>query len=121
MIIGVPTFRLRGTYFAIGTLGLAEVLRITTATQRGDTWVLDGLKPAVIDGHTADWAIVAARTDDGLSSFLIEKPGGEVVPSLDAEEYGELGLLMQGRQVRMGHQTGPDVPAGERQPVHSGA
>ncbi len=34
MIIGVPTFRLRGTYFAIGTLGLAEVLRITTATQR---------------------------------------------------------------------------------------
>lgn len=31
MIIGVPTFRLRGTYFAIGTLGLAEVLRITTA------------------------------------------------------------------------------------------
>lgn len=34
MVIGVPTFRLRGTYFAIGTLGLAEVLRITTATQR---------------------------------------------------------------------------------------
>jgi branched-chain amino acid transport system permease protein len=31
LIIGVPTFRLRGTYFAIGTLGLAEVLRITTA------------------------------------------------------------------------------------------
>jgi branched-chain amino acid transport system permease protein len=31
MLIGVPTFRLRGTYFAIGTLGLAEVLRLTTA------------------------------------------------------------------------------------------
>jgi branched-chain amino acid transport system permease protein len=31
LIIGMPTFRLRGTYFAIGTLGLAEVLRITTA------------------------------------------------------------------------------------------
>jgi branched-chain amino acid transport system permease protein len=31
LVIGVPTFRLRGTYFAIGTLGLAEVLRITTA------------------------------------------------------------------------------------------
>jgi branched-chain amino acid transport system permease protein len=31
LIIGVPTFRLRGTYFAIGTLGLAEVLRITTS------------------------------------------------------------------------------------------
>jgi len=31
MLIGAPTFRLRGTYFAIGTLGLAEVLRLTTA------------------------------------------------------------------------------------------
>jgi branched-chain amino acid transport system permease protein len=27
--IGVPAFRLRGAYFAIGTLGLAEILRIT--------------------------------------------------------------------------------------------
>lgn len=29
IIIGVPAFRLRGAYFAIGTLGLAEILRIT--------------------------------------------------------------------------------------------
>jgi branched-chain amino acid transport system permease protein len=29
LLIGVPTFRLRGAYFSIGTLGLAEVLRIT--------------------------------------------------------------------------------------------
>ncbi len=28
LLIGVPTFRLRGAYFAIGTLGIAEVLRI---------------------------------------------------------------------------------------------
>jgi branched-chain amino acid transport system permease protein len=28
-LIGVPSFRLRGAYFAIGTLGLAEILRIT--------------------------------------------------------------------------------------------
>jgi branched-chain amino acid transport system permease protein len=31
MLIGVPTFRLRGAYFSIGTLALAEVLRITVA------------------------------------------------------------------------------------------
>ena len=31
MLIGVPTFRLRGAYFAIGTLGIAEVLRITVS------------------------------------------------------------------------------------------
>lgn len=29
LIIGIPTFRLRGVYFAIGTLGMAEALRIT--------------------------------------------------------------------------------------------
>ena len=33
MLVGVPTFRLRGTYFAIGTLGLAEVLRLTTVKE----------------------------------------------------------------------------------------
>jgi branched-chain amino acid transport system permease protein len=31
MIIGAPTFRLRGAYFAIGTLGVAEVMRITVS------------------------------------------------------------------------------------------
>jgi branched-chain amino acid transport system permease protein len=31
LIVGVPTFRLRGAYFSIGTLGLAEALRIAVA------------------------------------------------------------------------------------------
>jgi branched-chain amino acid transport system permease protein len=31
LIVGVPTFRLRGAYFAIGTLGMAEALRITVS------------------------------------------------------------------------------------------
>jgi branched-chain amino acid transport system permease protein len=31
VLIGVPAFRLRGAYFAIGTLGLAEILRITVS------------------------------------------------------------------------------------------
>lgn len=31
LVIGIPTFRLRGAYFAIGTLALAEVMRITVA------------------------------------------------------------------------------------------
>jgi branched-chain amino acid transport system permease protein len=30
LVIGLPTFRLRGVYFAIGTLGMAEALRLTT-------------------------------------------------------------------------------------------
>jgi alkylation response protein AidB-like acyl-CoA dehydrogenase len=74
----------RGTV-ALEELGHGDpVARVhTTATSRGEAWVLDGVKPAVLDGHTADWAIVAARTDDGLGSFLVEQPGAEVVPSLD--------------------------------------
>jgi branched-chain amino acid transport system permease protein len=48
MLIGVPTFRLRGVYFAIGTLGITEVLRITTGN------VLPGLSampPAFVNNY----------------------------------------------------------------------
>ena len=31
LLVGVPTFRLRGAYFSIGTLGLAEALRIAVS------------------------------------------------------------------------------------------
>lgn len=34
LVVGVPTFRLRGVYFAIGTLAMAEALRITVANLR---------------------------------------------------------------------------------------
>lgn len=40
-----------------------------TATQDGDTWKLSGTKMFVIDGHTADLLIVAARTPAGVSLF----------------------------------------------------
>jgi len=73
-----------------GTLALEELgagdplLRVTTtASPSGDGVVLDGHKPVVLDGHTADWAIVVARTDDGLGAFLLEEPDGEPVPALD--------------------------------------
>jgi alkylation response protein AidB-like acyl-CoA dehydrogenase len=55
----------------------------TRARRRGATWVLDGLKPLVLDGHTADWAIVVAGTEEGRRSFLVENPDGEPVPALD--------------------------------------
>lgn len=55
-----------------------------TATPAGaDQWELHGDKPVVLDGHTADVAIVAARTDDGLAAFALSSPSGELVPSLD--------------------------------------
>ena len=73
-----------------GTVALEEaghgdpVDRVRARARRtGADWVITGEKPLVLDGHTADWVIVAARTDEGLSSFLVEGPAGEPVPTLD--------------------------------------
>jgi alkylation response protein AidB-like acyl-CoA dehydrogenase len=60
----------------------------TTATRAGDRWVLDGLKPLVLDASGADWVIVVARDtsaggDGALAGFLVESPVASVVPSLD--------------------------------------
>ncbi len=74
----------RGTV-ALEELGHGDpVTRVlATATPAGSAWTLDGLKPVVLDGHTAHWAIVAARNDDGLGSYLVDDPASEVVPSWD--------------------------------------
>ena len=45
--------------------------------------MLTGVKPLVLDGHTADWALVAARTEEGLGTFLLQAPACELVPTLD--------------------------------------
>jgi branched-chain amino acid transport system permease protein len=49
LVIGVPTFRLRGAYFAIGTLGIAEVLRITVAQGMP---LITSLPPQEIAGYS---------------------------------------------------------------------
>ena len=41
------------------------------ATQDGDGWTLNGTKMFVLDGHTADLIIVAARTGGGVSLFTV--------------------------------------------------
>lgn len=55
----------------------------TSATRSEHGWFLDGLKPVVLDGHTADVAIVVARTPDGLAAFAVDTPDAEPVPGLD--------------------------------------
>ncbi|MEY2470931.1 MAG: hypothetical protein QOK28_260 [Actinomycetota bacterium] len=56
-----------------------------TARQSADGWILDGVKPLVLDGHTADFAYVVARTeDDGrIATFAVDNPAGTLVPTLD--------------------------------------
>jgi branched-chain amino acid transport system permease protein len=50
LAIGVPTFRLRGVYFSIGTLGMAEALRLTTGNVLPQ---VSALPPALV----ADYAL----------------------------------------------------------------
>jgi alkylation response protein AidB-like acyl-CoA dehydrogenase len=74
----------RGT-IALGEQGHGAPLATVRARARrkGARWVLNGEKPIVVDGHTADWVIVAARNEDGVHSYLLESPAAELVPSLD--------------------------------------
>jgi alkylation response protein AidB-like acyl-CoA dehydrogenase len=74
----------RGT-IALGEQGHGEPLATvrTRAHRKGAKWVLAGEKPFVLDGHTADWVIVAARSEEGVRSYLLESPAAELVPSLD--------------------------------------
>ncbi len=43
------------------------------ATGSGDSWTLTGEKLYVLDGHTADLILVAARTPAGVSVFAVDK------------------------------------------------
>ena len=55
-----------------------------TATRSNGSWRLEGVKPLVLDGHTADVAIVAAREPDGgIAAFALDDPAGEPVATLD--------------------------------------
>jgi alkylation response protein AidB-like acyl-CoA dehydrogenase len=50
----------------------------TSAVKKGDTWVLNGNKTFITNGHHADVAVVIAVTDKtqgtrGLSAFVVEK------------------------------------------------
>ncbi len=78
----------RGT-IAVGEQGHGEPLGTvrTRARRKAAQWVLSGEKPIVMDGHTADWVIVAARSEEGVRSYLLESPAttaaAELVPSLD--------------------------------------
>jgi alkylation response protein AidB-like acyl-CoA dehydrogenase len=69
--------------------GAGDPLDAVAATARPDRsgagggWTLDGLKPLVLDGQTADVALVVAGDPDGLAVFALERPGGTPVPALD--------------------------------------
>ncbi|WP_131744889.1 acyl-CoA dehydrogenase family protein [Frankia sp. Cppng1_Ct_nod] len=57
------------------------------ATRHGNEWRLTGAKTYVLDGHTADLILVAARTDAGISLFAVpsDAPGltRTALPTMD--------------------------------------
>jgi acyl-CoA dehydrogenase len=62
----------------------------TTATRRGERWVLDGTKTWISNGGIADWYVTFARTGEapgakGLSAFLVpaDAPGLAVVDRIE--------------------------------------
>lgn len=55
----------------------------TRATKSGDGWLLDGVKPLILDGHLCGAVIVVALEGEGLAAFVVEDPGCEQVPSMD--------------------------------------
>jgi len=57
--------------------------RATATTDGSGAARLTGSKPVVLDGASADWALVVARDGGGLATFLLEAPAGENVPALD--------------------------------------
>jgi alkylation response protein AidB-like acyl-CoA dehydrogenase len=76
----------RGTV-ALDEAGIGDPVDRTRvqATGRGTRYRLDGAKPIVVDGHTADWVLVPARTAEGLHTFLVERPStiATYAPNLD--------------------------------------
>jgi len=77
---------------------LSSVQARATAVSDGE-YALEGTKPVVLDGAAADWALVVARDDDGLATFLLEAPAGETVPALDVTRKVAR-LPLDGRRAR---------------------
>jgi 3-oxocholest-4-en-26-oyl-CoA dehydrogenase beta subunit len=69
---------------AIAELGMtAAVASEVTATQQGDSWVLNGSKAVVPDGAVADFVLVPAVDADGVSNMFVVPTvaeGVEVTP-----------------------------------------
>jgi alkylation response protein AidB-like acyl-CoA dehydrogenase len=74
----------RGTV-AIDEDGHGDVVdRIRTrASRKSGQWRVSGTKTAVLDAASADWVLVPARTQQGIGTFLVQRPMVEPVRGLD--------------------------------------
>jgi alkylation response protein AidB-like acyl-CoA dehydrogenase len=84
LLVALATGTQRGT-IALDEGGHGDPLeRVRVrAFGRGARFRLNGVKPMVLDGGSADWVLVAARSREGLQTFLVEAPASEPAASLD--------------------------------------
>jgi branched-chain amino acid transport system permease protein len=71
MVIGVPTFRLRGAYFAIGTLAVAEVMRITIGQNRPYITTMPGDMIASYSLPTRFYVVLALAVATTIAAYLL--------------------------------------------------
>ncbi|MDM4770739.1 acyl-CoA dehydrogenase family protein [Solimonas sp. SE-A11] len=68
----------------------------TTARRDGDGWVLDGHKSVVMHGAAADRLLVSARTQGGISLFLVDAQAAGITrhdtPAQDGHRVAEVAL-----------------------------
>ena len=60
----------------------------TSARRDGDGWVLNGEKCYVTNGGIAELTVVFARTDEGLTAFLVERDDPGVQPGRKEDTLG---------------------------------
>ncbi|CAN5314506.1 acyl-CoA dehydrogenase family protein [soil metagenome] len=84
------------------------------AEKSSSGWVLDGAKTMVLEGHVADWLIVAARTSpasaeaDGISLFLVPRD----TPGVQTERLAMVDSHNAARVVFAGVAVGADALLG---------
>ncbi len=65
----------------------------TTAALDGDEWVINGRKAWITSGPVADVIVLAARTEKGISNFLVEKTAPGYGPGKEEPKMGLRGSV----------------------------
>jgi len=88
----------------IGCFGLTEpnvgsdpARMETTAKRDGDGWILNGEKQWISEATIADFALIWARTEDGIAGFLVEQGTEGLTPTFQGKKgsmrAGDVGSL----------------------------
>src|SRR5580765_2035659 len=72
----------------------------TSASRKGDAWLLDGEKAAVIGAPTADRLVVSARDDDGVALFLVDTGSVRLQAYRTMDERLAADVMLRGAQAR---------------------